>query len=311
MSTHRKAVVIVGTNASGKSALGVELARHFGGEVISADSRQVYTGLDIGSGKITKKEMRGVPHHLLDVCSPKKIFTAADFKHLGEKALNDILSREKLPIIVGGTGFYIDALLARSLLANTPPDEALRAALAKHSAEELFTQLETLDPTRAEMLKVKNEHRHKRRIIRALEVARSPVSKVTPRTHSPQKPHAQEDSLDILWIGLRWSDEALRARIHERLHARMRQGLVAEVQKLHEKGLSWKRMEALGLEYRYLSRYLRGTMSKDAMLAELETKTWQYAKRQRTWFRRNPDIHWFENGNTKVAEMLVKKFLKQ
>lgn len=300
----RKVIVIVGTNASGKSALAVKLAQCFNGEVISADSRQVYRGFDLSSGKITKKEMRGIPHHMLDVADPKERFTAADFKALGTQALIDIWKRKKVPIIVGGTGFYIDALLSHSPIAQIPPNEELRAKFESETTEGLFAQLEKLDPGRASALKEKNEHSLRRRIIRALEVAHSPT---------PQEPKVS-DALsfrdeDIFWIGLRRTDEDLKQRIHERILERIRQGMIDEVHTLHDRGLSWNRMEELGLEYRYLSRYLQGEIPKETMLAELETKTWQYAKRQRTWFKRNKEIIWFAPEKVDNIPTRVKRFL--
>lgn len=303
-----KVVVIVGATSSGKTGLSIELARKFNGEVISADSRQVYRGFDIGSGKVTKKEMRGIPHHLLDVANPKKRFTAADFKRLGEKALVDIWSRGKLPIIAGGTGFYIDALLGEASLPQIPPDEKLREKLEKKTSSQLFVQLQKLDPKRATDLQKKNEHNLKRRLIRSIELTHYQGSSLI-----LQPPHLTEDSPwsgeEVLWIGLRWSDEDLRKRIHDRLLARMQQGLVAEVKNLHTKGLSWKRMEELGLEYRYVSRCIRDKITKEEMLEQLETKIWQYARRQRTWFRRNEEIRWFEVNEMKKIENLVKAFL--
>lgn len=273
--------MIVGPTASGKSALAVRLAKKRNGEVISADSRQVYKGLDIGTGKITKREMKGVRHHLFDVASPKRVFTAHDFVRKGRAAIDDIVSRGKLPIVCGGTGFYIDALLGCVSLAETPRNEALRARLASKTAEQLFAMLKKKDPKRAEAMNTPSERNNKVRLIRALEVASKSKDR---KDVAPQ--------YDAEWIGIDWPDEALKARIHKRLMARMKTGMVEEVRRLHADGLSWKRMEELGLEYRYLSRYVRGKLGKEDMLAQLEREIWQYAKRQRTWWRRNKDIRW-------------------
>lgn len=277
-----KIIVIVGPTASGKSDLAVKIAKEKNGEIISADSRQVYKSLDIGSGKISKHEMQGVPHFLLDVCNPKKTFTVADFKKLGQKAIDDILSRGKIPIIAGGTGFYIDALVYDLDLPEVLPNPKLRKELEKKSVEELFETLEKLDPERAEEIDSKN----KVRLVRALEVI-DLLGKV-PKINKSEK-------FDIEWIGIDWLDEVLKERIHTRLIQRIKTGMIEEVENLHTNGLSYKRMESLGLEYRYVARFLQNKISHEEMISELETKIWQYAKRQRMWFKRNKDIKWIEN----------------
>jgi len=272
--------VIVGPTASGKSAYAVELARKLNGEVISADSRQVYRGLDIGSGKITNTEMRGVPHHMLDVVDPKRVFTAHDYAQMAHPILADIIARGKAPIICGGTGFYIDALLGRTSLPDVPPDSKLRARLAKKSPAQLFAMLEKKDERRAASI----DRHNSVRLIRALEIVAA-LGSVPPMSRF----HLDTP---VEWIGIERSDDELRTRIHARLVQRMKTGMLAEVRRLHERGLSYKRMEELGLEYRYLARYLRGTLSKKAMLTELEHEIWQYAKRQRTYWRKNSDAVW-------------------
>lgn len=278
----QKVLVIVGPTASGKSDLAVTLAKHFNGEVISADSRQVYKGLDIGSGKITKREMRGVPHHLLDVRSPRSIFSVADFVKLGTRAIADIHKRGKLPIIAGGTGMYVDALVYQQSFPAVPPNAALRATLEQLPAETLIQKLEQLDADRAAAIDLHNRVR----VIRAIEIATALGS--VPK-------HTNHHTLfDAYWIGTTWPDNILKERITTRLHARMKIGMLAEVKRLHKHGLSWKRMEALGLEYRYLARHAQGLLPRDEMLTELATKIWQYAKRQKTWFKRNKNIIWFE-----------------
>lgn len=274
-----KIIVIVGPTASGKSDLAVNIAKERNGEIISADSRQVYKGLDIGSGKITKREMRGVPHFLLDVANPKKVFTVADFKKLGQKAIDDILSRGKTPIIVGGTGFYIDTLVFDLDLPEVPPNKILREKLEKKSIEDLFAELEKLDPERAEEIDSKN----KVRLVRALEVVDA-LGKI-PKSNRTEK-------YNVEWIGIDWPDEVLKERIHTRLLKRIKSGMIKEAENLHAKGLSYKRMEQFGLEYRYMARFLKGEISKEEMISELETKIRQYAKRQRTWFKRNKNIKW-------------------
>lgn len=291
----QKILILVGPTASGKSALAVELARTCGGEVISADSRQVYRGLDIGTGKISKREMRGVPHYLLDVASSRRTFSAGDFVRLAEQAIAEITSRGRLPIIVGGTGFYIDALIGRVQLTDVKPNTALRAALGKRSAPQLFAQLKKLDPERAKTMDTPSERNNKVRLIRAIEIARA-AKRPTIERRSP--------SFDALWIGLRPSDAKLRRNITARLKARLRAGMVAEARKLHAAGLSYKRMEALGLEYRSLARHLTGEISRDEMVRELESDIWRYARKQIGYWKRNKDITWFDaNPNTILARV--------
>jgi tRNA dimethylallyltransferase len=276
----QRVIVIVGPTSSGKTAYSIDLAKKINGEVISADSRQVYKGLDIGTGKVTKKEMQGVRHHLLDVSSPKKVFTAHDFVKLGRKAIEEVLSRGKTPIICGGTGFYIDALVGRITLPEVPIDTVLRAQLEKRSAPELFTELKRLDAARA-----RNIDRHNPvRLIRAIEIARA-LGRV-PKNTDFVSPYI------IDWIGLKPSDDVLKKKILDRLVARMKSGMVTEAKKLHAGGLSYKRMEQLGLEYRYLARFLQKKLSRQAMLSELEREIWLYARRQITYWRRNRDIKW-------------------
>lgn len=301
-----KVIVIVGTNASGKSNLAVSLAKQFNGEIISADSRQVYKGLDIATGKITPEEMDGVPHHLIDIADPKTTYTAADFARDGRQALEDILERGKLPIIAGGTGFYIDALLDPTVLAHVPPNEALREKLEQHTTEELYVQLQKLDPKRASSLLEKGEQSHKRRIIRAIEVASSDITVQTP-------PLVQgfplDKDLDVLWIGIRWNKEKLNERILERTLQRLDAGMVEEAERLHDDGLSWERMEQLGLEYKHLADYLRKRISREDLITLIDRDDRRYAKRQRTWFKRNEDIHWFEGCKTGGVMGLAEEFL--
>ena len=300
MAYMRKVIVVVGANASGKSSLAVKLAQLFNGEVISADSRQVYTGLNIATGKVTHEEMQGVLHHLIDIVDPSETYTAADFARDGRTALEGIFARGKLPIIAGGTGFYIDALLHPDLLASVPPNKDLRDDLEQKTAEELFAQLKSTDPERAADIHSKGEENLKRRIIRAIEVAASPT------THQTE----QLVNLEILWLGLRWDNDVLKQRIHERTLSRVRDGMIEEATQLHADGLSWERFEELGLEYKHLADFLRERITHDELIERIDRDDWRYAKRQRTWFKRNQEITWFDNGNTEGIDELVEGFLK-
>lgn len=297
----QKVLVIVGSTASGKSSLGVELARRFNGEVISADSRQVYKGLTIGTGKITKREMKGVRHHLLDVASPRKIFSAGEFIRRGRRAIEDIARRDKLPIIVGGTGFYIDALVGRITLPDAPPDAAYRKRLYMLSTAKLFTLLRKLDPARARGMSSPSERNNKVRLIRALEIARA-LGK------SPK--HSSHRQYEAYWVGIAPNDSELRRRINARLKTRLTRGMVAEAKRLHRKGLSYKRMEALGLEYRSLSRFLTGTIDAAELEKELQSDIWRYARKQRGYWKRNSDITWYR-PSSKQIERSIHAWLKR
>jgi tRNA dimethylallyltransferase len=297
MKDKTKIISIVGPTASGKSDLAVKLAKQFKGEIISADSRQVYKGLNIGSGKITKKEMVGIPHHLLDICDPKKVFTVSDFKKLADKKINEIISRGKTPILCGGTGFYIDAVAKNIILPEVSPNPKLREKLNKLKLEDLQKMLLELDFKRFKNIDLNN----KVRLIRAIEIAKA-IGKVPKIKSKPL--------YNILTIGTLWDPEILRKRINIRLKERIKKGMINEVQKLHKNGLSWKRMESLGLEYRYVSLFLQNKITKSEMLEKLQNEIWHYAKRQMTWFQRDKDIFWVEPNKIKAIKEKVKKFLK-
>jgi tRNA dimethylallyltransferase len=272
-------LVILGPTASGKSDLAVVLAKKLNGEVVSADSRQVYKSLDIGSGKITKKEMKGVPHHLLDVVSPSKRFTVDNFQKKAYEAIDGIIARGKLPIVCGGTGFYIQSVVDGTILPDVTADIKLRAKLAKLTAAKLFAMLKKLDPKRAKEIDMNN----KVRMIRSIEIAKT-LGKVPKLKTKPR--------YDALQIGISFPDEVLKERIRIRLEKRIRKGMIREAINLHKKGLSWKRMEELGLEYRFLAQYLQGKITKEEMISLLSMAIWHYAKRQMGWFKRDGRVWW-------------------
>ena len=277
----KKILVIVGPTASGKSDLAVRLARKLKGEIISADSRQVYKGLDVGSGKITRDEMKGVPHHLIDVADPKKTFTAAQFKKMAEEELRYIEGRGRLPIVVGGTGFYIDALTGAARLPEVPPNKKLREKLSTKTNDALFRELAKKDPRRAKTIDPNN----KVRLIRALEIVAA-LGKV------PVEKSVADARFQFIGLNPPDLDLRIRKRLRKRLPA-----MIEEAKRLRKHGLSYKRMEELGLEYRYLARHLKGKMSKEEMVAQLETAIRHYAKRQMTWFKRNKKITWYESAD--------------
>ena len=297
-----KILVIVGPTASGKSDMALKIARKFNGEIISADSRQVYRGMDIGTGKVSKKEQRFVPHHLIDVASPKKQFTADDFKKLGQKAIKEILAKNKMPLIVGGTGFYIDVLIGKISVAEVPPNPKLRKRFGKLSAEHLLKMLRKLDPERAKTIDPKN----KCRIIRALEIVLT--------TGKPVPSPTLSIKYEVLWLGLRPKD--LEKRIELRLEKRLKWGMIKEIESLHEQGISWKRLDDFGLEYRWISRWLKNNPQSIIRNAKFKSSEEylnllrdiiKYSKRQMTWFKRNKEIHWIKN--LKESEKLIQHFL--
>lgn len=290
----QKIITVVGPTSSGKSDLAVHIAKKFNGEVISADSRQVYRGLNIGSGKITKEEMEGIPHHLLDVEDPKNVFTVANFKKLAEIAIEEISARGKIPIIAGGTGFYVDALVNNMSIPDVPPNEKLRKKLEKKSIEKLLKKLEKKDPERAQTV----DRDNKVRLIRALEIVDA-LGKV-PTLETSKK-------YDVLQIGIKTDD--IRGKIHPRLLKRIDEGMIEEVERLHREGLSYERMEQLGLEYRYVARFLQGKLAKEEMVEELETKIVQFSKRQKTWFKRDKSIKWFYFEETEKIDSLIRSFI--
>lgn len=293
-----KLIVILGPTATGKSDLAVEIARRVGGEVVSADSRQAYRGLDIGTGKITKKEMRGVPHHLLDVAEPKRQFSVAQYQRLAARAIEDILKRSKTPILCGGTGLYIDAVLSGAHFPAVPPNKTLREKLAKISAEQLFEKLQKLDPARTKTIDAKNPVR----LIRAIEIATA-LGAVPPPAPAGMR-------YDTLQIGLTVPADQLHEKIITRLNKRLRRGMAAEARRLHKNGLSWKRMCALGLEYRALANLLTGAITRDRMNERLTTEIIRYAKRQMTWFKRDKNIQWFSPADKTKILRTVEKFLE-
>ena len=294
-----KAVAIVGPTASGKTTLSIALAKHFNGEVISADSRQVYRGLDIGSAKVTLSEMDGIPHHLIDVVDTNTVYTGADFKRDGEQTLTDIIARGKLPIVAGGTFFYLELLKGTMSSAPVQPNPALRAILEQKSTAELFAELKSKDPRRAETIDPDNP----RRLIRALEIIDA-LGVVPPVTETSL-------TYDWLTIGIDIPTEILNERIHTRILDRLKIGMIEEVKTLHQNGVSWERLEAIGLEYRYIARYLQNQLTREEMVEQLTNKSRQFARRQRVWLKRDKSIVWLPfPANNDEAILLVEQFLK-
>lgn len=291
-----KLIVIEGTNASGKSGLGVRLAAHFSGEVISADSRQVFRGLDLGSGKITPEETLGVPHHLIDVCEPGAFFSMHDFQRLAYEAIDGVLRRGRPPFLVGGTGLYVASVTEGYVMSDAAPDLEYRAHLETFSTPELYDMLVKAIPD------IDIERGNRNRVMRVLE-----------------KLHAGDDHVprsqpryDCLKLGVTWDRETLRARIDERLERRLKAGMVDEVRGLIEAGVSTEFLNKLGLEYRFITQYLTGEIPRyEDMVNLLAIAIRQFAKRQMTWFRRDKAIHWLDMTGAPFEEAcgLIEAFL--
>jgi len=290
----KKIIVILGPTASGKSELAVKIAKKINGEVISADSRQTYKGMDIGTGKITKKEMRGVPHYLLDAADPKRIFTIAEYRNLATKALNKIISKNKIPIICGGTGFYIQALVDGLFIPAVSPDWKLRKFLEKKSIKVLYAMLKKIDPRRAKFIDKNNP----RRLIRAIEIVKK-IKKPIPTLKNNPLPYP------VLFLGVKKPEKELKKLIAKRLKKRLKRGMIAEVKKLHKQGLFWKRLEEFGLEYRYVAQYLQKKIDYSEMQSRLQKEIEHYARRQMTWFQKDKRIHWVKTSTE------INKLLKQ
>ncbi len=271
-----KILCIAGPTASGKTARAVAEALARGGEVISVDSRQVYRGLDIGTEKIAPAEMRGVPHHLIDIRNPGDPYSAGDFVHDAERCIRDIVACRKIPILAGGTHFYFDALF-HGLPPETPANAKLRAFLETLPDADLYARIQQQDPKRAAQLDPKN----RRRLIRALEIIER-HGKVPKRTALPKPPYAAE------WILLEPSDEKLRIAIRHRLEETLAKGLIEETRRVRT-AVGDARLAELGLEYRIIGEYIRGERNEASLLPALTSKLWQYARRQRAWLRKLRD----------------------
>ena len=296
MITKPKLIAVIGTTASGKSSLGIEIAERTDGEVVSADSRQIYIGLDLGTGKVTPAETRGVPHHLLDIIRPNEPFSVSDYQTLAYEAIDDIVARGKTPVLVGGTGLYSRAVTDGYSLSGDAPDESLRAELNAKPLEELWEILRSKGIPIA-------EPDNKRRVVRQIE--RSMSGDVEPAPSEPR--------YDVLKLGLIYPREVLRRRIEERLDLRLEAGMVDEVRSLKEAGATNEFLEGLGLEYRYTNRYLNGEYADFAEYrSTLLTKICQFAKRQETWYKKEENCIWLDVSRDIVAQSMryVNDFLK-
>lgn len=295
-----KLIVILGPTACGKSGLGVALAKKYGGEIVSADSRQVYRGLDLGTGKITPAEMEGIPHHLLDVADPGEQFSVARFQRMAYEAIDGILTRSRLPFLVGGTGLYLRSVAEGYVFHEAPPDPILRSQLEALPIEELRDRLTVRG------VELDEDCFHNRpRLVRLLE-----------KSLNGEDPHAEAErqpKYDVLTLGVSYPRETVCARIDARLLARLDSGMVEEVADLRKAGVSDEFLEGLGLEYRYILHYLTGKLpSEEALIEELGRAIKRFAKRQVSWFKKDRDVHWLDMASDPISEAsrLIEGFLQ-
>jgi tRNA dimethylallyltransferase len=285
-----KLIVVLGPTGSGKSELAIKIAKEFNGEIISADSRQVYKEMNIGTGKITRKQMQSISHYCLDIASPKKQITVTQFKKKALEVIDKIYKKGKIPILCGGTGLYIQAIAQGMTIPKVKPDQKLRKKLENKTTEQLFSQLKRLDPDRAKNIDSKN----KRRLVRALEIVL--------KTKQPIPSLKSEAQFDVLCIGIKKSLPELKKSVDKRVDGMIKADLENEVKKLIKK-YGWTQVLKNAISY----QEFRDLASLNDIIDSIKLHTLQFAKRQMTWFKKNPDIHWIKTYPE--AKKLLRKFL--
>jgi len=289
-------IVILGPTASGKSELAVKLAKQFNGEIINADSRQVYQGTDIGTAKLTKKQMAGIPHYLIDIVNPNQEFTLAQYKKLAVKTIRDIQKRGRLPFLVGGTGLYIQAVVDNLQIPQVKPNKKIRDKLEKLGNQQLFNRLKKLDALTAKTI----DQNNKRRLIRALEVCL-----LTKKSFSEQRKKGQP-IFNVLEIGLKLNKETLNKKIDQRVEKMIQAGLIEEVEKLIQNySPHWPALSGIG--YQETIQYLQGKTSLEKTEELIKQRTCQYTRRQMTWFKRDKRIIWVKSYPE--AKKIIADFL--
>ena len=293
-------IVILGPTASGKTTLATRLTFELNSEVISADSRQVYRGMDIGTGKdLGEFVVNGsqIPYHLIDIIAPTEEFSVFDFRKRFFEAFEGIRARGIVPVLAGGTGLYLDSVLRGYVMHHVPVNEGLRGEVEGDAVERIVERLKAVRPE----LHNTTDLIEKERAVRALEIA----------LYEKENPADEDASLDIkpLVFGVRWERPVLRKRITERLKERMSKGMIEEVERLHEEGLSWERLDYFGLEYRFVGQFLQGKLNRNDMFQRLNSAIHQFAKRQETWFRRMErqgiEIHWIDTADYDQMKAIV------
>jgi tRNA dimethylallyltransferase len=305
METEKKynLIVILGPTATGKTRLAARLAAGIGAELISADSRQVYRGMDIGTGKDLAEYVadgKPVPYHLIDIAEPGHLFSVFEFQQRFYKCFQEITARGRMPLLVGGTGLYIESILRGYRMLPVHENTSLREELEGLGMEELAARLLRLNPA----LHNTTDLTGKERLIRAIEIAEHSSK------HGSKEEIERPDMIPLV-IGVRWDRALLRERITKRLRERLEQGMIEEVQRLHDSGISWERLDEMGLEYRYVSLYLQGKLTREEMFTTLNIRIHQFAKRQDTWFRgmerRGITIHWIDGADEAALITIVNR----
>ena len=298
-------IVILGPTASGKTQMATKLAYDLQGEIISADSRQVYKNMDIGTGKDLNQYIindRKIPYHLIDIVVPESEFNLFEFQNRFYKIFGDLIEKKTLPVLVGGTGLYLEAVLRGYDMPLAPMDQELRKELNRKSKDELQKMLLALKPH----LHNKTDLEDSERLIRAIEIERARSIK--------DQDQGEKPSIDAVVFGIRWERSTLRQRITVRLKDRLEQGMIEEVMNLHTAGLAWTKLESFGLEYRFISQYLQRKISFDEMTNKLNAAIHQFAKRQETWFRRMEKkgivIKWLQSNDYSLLKESVMKILQ-
>lgn len=288
-----KVIVICGPTASGKTNLSIELAKKINGEIVSCDSMQIYKDMDIGTAKPTKEEMHGIKHYLIDFVSPDKRYSVADYKEDAKKAIKEILNKKKTPIIVGGTGLYIDSLIYEIEYQNIEFDQQYREKLEKEVEEkglkELYEKAKKIDPKAVEKI----SENDKKRILRILEIYHATGKTKTEQEIESRK---KEVEYDYKVYALDWNREILYHRINQRVDIMIEQGLVEEVKKILKKYKNFP-TAMQGLGYKEVVEYLQGISTKEEMIEKIKQETRRYAKRQLTWFRKNKQTIWLQGAN--------------
>lgn len=290
-SMNNKILVICGPTATGKTALGIYLAQKFNGEIISADSRQVYRGMDIGTGKEWSDEVTIWGYDLVD---PDQEFSVSHFLNFAKEKINDILNRDKLPIVVGGTGFYIKAIVDGVNTIDIPQNKSLRKILEEKSVDELFEMLSNVDSIKSASLN-SSDKKNPRRLVRAIEVAQYEID-------NPKNKKIKNNKYYFIQIGLTTSLENLRERIAKRVQKRVKMGMKGEVKKLLDNGVDWSMQSMYSLGYRQYRDYFEGGVPEDIAIDEWTREEIKYAKRQMTWFKKNKQIKWFNSDKILVEK---------